>query len=220
MALEPYVRRRWPDLLISWTRLLSGRFRDPLVGRDVLIGLFFGGLCAIVLHIANGLASFWNVPGMTPVPPGPGKTLSGPSRLAGWLLDQVGLSAIQALAVTSLLILSWVILRRRWLAVGVAGLVLALLDISGENILVEVPMVLALASLTILAATRFGIVALAASFLSRALLLSFPLTLDFSRWYSGRSLLVLLILTGLAVYGFRASLGGKPAFGAAALDEV
>jgi hypothetical protein len=220
MALEPYVRRRWPDLLISWTRLLSGRFRDPLVGRDVLIGLFFGGLSTIVFFIDNGLASFWNVPGMTPVPPGLGQTLSGPNRLAGWLLDQVGLSTIQALAVTSLLILSWVILRRRWLAVGMAGLVLTLLDISAENILVEVPMVLALATLTILVATRFGIVALAVSFLSRDLLLSSPLTLDFSRWYAGRSLLVLLILAGLAVYGFRASLGGKPAFGAAVLDEA
>src|SRR5262249_28504010 len=25
LALEPYVRRRWPDVLISWNRLLSGR---------------------------------------------------------------------------------------------------------------------------------------------------------------------------------------------------
>jgi serine/threonine-protein kinase len=217
MALEPYVRRKWPDLLISWTRLLSGRFQDPLVGRDVLIGLFFGGLSAIVLHIDNGLASFWNVPGMTPVPPVQG-SLSGPNRLAGWLLDHVGFSAINALAVTSLLVLSWVILRRRWLAVGVAGLILALLDISGENILVEVPMVLALATLTIFAATRFGIVALAVNFLSRGLLVFSPFTLNFSRWYAGRSLLVLLILVGLAVYGFRASLGGKPAFGDATLE--
>ncbi|HEY3123687.1 MAG TPA: serine/threonine-protein kinase [Thermoanaerobaculia bacterium] len=219
MALEPYVRRRWPDLLISWTRLLSGRFRDPLVGRDVLIGLVFGGLSTIVFFIANGLASFWNVPGMTPVPPAGGQTLAGPNRLTGWLLDQFGLSTIQALAVTSLLILSWVILRRRWLAVGVAGLVLTLLEISGENYVVEVPMALALAVLTVFVATRFGIVALAVNQLSRNLLLTFPLTLDFSRWYAGRSLLVLLILAGLAVYGFHTSLGGKPAFGAAALDE-
>ncbi len=81
-------------------------------------------------------------------------------------------------------------------------------------------MVVVLATLTILVATRFGIVALAVSFLSRDLLLSSPLTLDFSRWYAGRSLLVLLILAGLAIYGFRASLGGKAAFGAAALDEA
>jgi len=32
MAAEPYVRRLWPDSLIAWTRLLDGRFRDPLLG--------------------------------------------------------------------------------------------------------------------------------------------------------------------------------------------
>lgn len=31
MALEPYVRRRWPDMLIGWSRLLAGDYRDPLV---------------------------------------------------------------------------------------------------------------------------------------------------------------------------------------------
>ena len=38
IALEPYVRRRWPATLVSWSRLLAGGFRDPLVGRDVLVG--------------------------------------------------------------------------------------------------------------------------------------------------------------------------------------
>ena len=35
LAVEPVVRRRWPDTLASWTRLLRGRALDPLVGRDV-----------------------------------------------------------------------------------------------------------------------------------------------------------------------------------------
>src|SRR5207245_5320331 len=48
LAVEPYFRRRWPKLLIGWTRLLSGRFRDPMVGRDVLIGTVVGTACAIV----------------------------------------------------------------------------------------------------------------------------------------------------------------------------
>jgi serine/threonine-protein kinase len=39
LALEPVVRHRWPDALISWNRVLKGRFRDPLVGRDVLVGI-------------------------------------------------------------------------------------------------------------------------------------------------------------------------------------
>ena len=42
MAVEPFARRTWPKLLISWQRLLNGRFRDPLVGRDVLLGGLVG----------------------------------------------------------------------------------------------------------------------------------------------------------------------------------
>ena len=42
IALEPFVRRRWPHRIVSWTRLLNGDFRDPLVGRDVLVGALLG----------------------------------------------------------------------------------------------------------------------------------------------------------------------------------
>jgi hypothetical protein len=42
IALEPFVRRRNPRLLITWTRLVSGEWRDPLVGRDVLVGCAAG----------------------------------------------------------------------------------------------------------------------------------------------------------------------------------
>lgn len=38
MALEPYLRRRWPQSLISWTRLLAGDARDPLVEGHILVG--------------------------------------------------------------------------------------------------------------------------------------------------------------------------------------
>ena len=31
VACEPYVRRLWPEAMVSWTRVLSARFRDPLV---------------------------------------------------------------------------------------------------------------------------------------------------------------------------------------------
>ena len=36
MALEPYVRRYWPRTMISWSRLVKGHCRDPLLGRDLL----------------------------------------------------------------------------------------------------------------------------------------------------------------------------------------
>jgi hypothetical protein len=42
MAVEPYGRRSWPRPMVSWQRLLSGRLRDPLVGRDLLVGALAG----------------------------------------------------------------------------------------------------------------------------------------------------------------------------------
>ena len=42
MALEPYLRRWCPHRIISWSRLLAGRWKDPLVGRDILVGVTVG----------------------------------------------------------------------------------------------------------------------------------------------------------------------------------
>jgi len=49
IALEPYVRRQWPQILVSWTRLLSGQWKDPLVARDVLIGCACGALVSCMV---------------------------------------------------------------------------------------------------------------------------------------------------------------------------
>ena len=42
IAMEPPVRRLWPQLLVSWSRVLAGRFRDPLVGAHILLGALLG----------------------------------------------------------------------------------------------------------------------------------------------------------------------------------
>ncbi|HEX5474485.1 MAG TPA: serine/threonine-protein kinase [Vicinamibacterales bacterium] len=42
LAFEPFVRRAWPSMLVGWTRVLAGRLRDPIVGRDVLLGVACG----------------------------------------------------------------------------------------------------------------------------------------------------------------------------------
>jgi serine/threonine-protein kinase len=47
LALEPFVRSSWPKTLIGWSRLLSGRLRDPIIGRDVLIGVAGGVALAL-----------------------------------------------------------------------------------------------------------------------------------------------------------------------------
>jgi serine/threonine-protein kinase len=51
IGIEPSVRRWWPHILVSWTRLLSGEWRDPLVGRDILAGCGFGMACLFIRWI-------------------------------------------------------------------------------------------------------------------------------------------------------------------------
>ena len=53
IAIEPYVRRRWPAMLMSWVRLLQGRVRDPRVGRDVLFGVL-AGIVLTALDVVHG----------------------------------------------------------------------------------------------------------------------------------------------------------------------
>ena len=64
IALEPFVRRYAPAILISWTRVLSGQIVDPRVGRDVLIGVAIGVAVALL-----GMG-YLLVPGLLGGPPG------------------------------------------------------------------------------------------------------------------------------------------------------
>jgi serine/threonine-protein kinase len=57
MAIEPYVRRVWPRMLVGLVRLLSGRLRDPAVGREVLIGVATG--CGLVAVLAMTTSADW-----------------------------------------------------------------------------------------------------------------------------------------------------------------
>jgi hypothetical protein len=221
MALEPYVRRRWPDVLISWTRLLSGKVWDPLVGRDALAGALMGTVAALSGYVLDALPYWFNVPGITPIP-SVTDSLGGPNRFLAVCLTLLLFSGVIITLVTlSLLFLARVFLRKQWLAVGLTGLILTVLNLgsSGENFWVALPFALISVALSLFVLIRFGLLALYVFNVYSSLLTLLPVTLDFSRWYIGRSLLLLLVLIGLAVYGFRAALAGRAAFNIAGLED-
>ncbi len=51
LAIEPFIRRHWPHAIISWSRLMAGQVRDPLVGRDTLYGVLLGMSWALIFSI-------------------------------------------------------------------------------------------------------------------------------------------------------------------------
>jgi serine/threonine protein kinase len=59
LAIEPWIRRNWPQAIISWSRLVSGQLRDPVVGRDILFGVAFGTLWLVIFQVSNIPLSRW-----------------------------------------------------------------------------------------------------------------------------------------------------------------
>ena len=83
LALEPWVRRRWPQTIISWSRLLSGQFRDPLVGRDILFGVMLGVVWIFIFQ----LRQIPHVASRSRARDGPNRLSRGRTRGAGRLVD-------------------------------------------------------------------------------------------------------------------------------------
>ena len=215
MALEPYVRRRWPDLLISWNRLLSGRLRDPLVGRDVLIGSLLGAGCTVIHFAAAALPYLFDIPGQTPMDPvwWP-LTLQGPRHLLMVLFHLQRISVFEPIALLSIIFLAHLLLRRKWAAVLATGLVYIPGWAKGGNFFFELTLGAILITFWLVALLRFGVVAAAFADFFFCLLWTPPLTLDLSRWYAGHGLFFVAIFLAVVAYGFKVSLGGKPMFGA------
>jgi len=215
LSLEPYLRRVWPRTLISWARLLSGQVRDPLVGRDVLIGMCAGIVYSTIVVVRLRIGGH----------AAPADTLftalesleSLPHFLNIALVYQLIDSLQAALIGTFLVLLLRLIVRKTWIAVGI-GLVVGLPFIPGGSAPLGWELVCVIAGLLLMITVflRVGLLAQLAM-LFTTLLVRVPVTLDTNAWYFGQSLVVLLVVGALATYGFLVSLGGRSAFGASAV---
>ena len=209
IALEPYVRRRWPEYLISWTRLLGGNYRDSMVGRDLLAGCLFGCCLALVEHVINALPAWFNLPGQTPIN-GDGAILGPAAKFLGVLL-LAGIGGIFfSLTILFLFFLVRAAIRNYWAAILVVGVVLTLINLGRENVIAETIGAVLLATLALLALLRFGLLTLIVAVSVENLLQVFPVALDPSRWYFVRGFVPAMLVLAFTLYGFRTSLGARP----------
>jgi len=206
IALEPYVRRNWPQTIISWTRFLSGSLRDPLVGRDLLFGVLLGIFWIFVFAVG----SFFLIrAGAQPL-------LANSEFLMG-VRETValGLVAIVSTIQTAfifffLIVLLRVLVKNRWLAGAIFVLLFTVPKVLGsEHILIETPIWLIIYGVAAFAVVRFGLIVLAGAVLTVDVLLNIPVTGDFSNWYATRALCVVLSFVVIAAWGFYTSLAGQ-----------
>jgi hypothetical protein len=211
LALEPFIRRHIPELLIGWARVLEGRFHDPRVGRDVLIGACLGAFMASVAHLTNGLPSWLPLGTQTTIPSNP-DPLTGGSLFLGYLLSAPMSAIVPGILALGYFFVLLVVLRRR--AVAVIGLILILTlgFLGGENFVLETAAAILLGAAIAVVTVRYGLLAVAAGSLFSNLLLGSPLPLDFRTPYATQSAIAILVPLAIALYAFRIAIGSRPVF--------
>ncbi len=222
LGFEPYFRRAWPRLLIASTRLLDGRWRDPLVGRAVLAGVLVGTLFALPgsVAVARGL----DLPGGAPIVFTWMVFADGPSFVASRIMWLV-LAAIETVLWLTVLLVARLAARRADVAWAVCAVLmvgfgyLSFLAVRPTTINPLLVLTSAAVFWLLLAWVlwKHGALALAVAFFVSMLVDNGPWTLDLSRWYAWRSGFVIAIVAGLAFWGFRNVLGRQSAFPADAL---
>jgi hypothetical protein len=115
LAVEPFVRRYWPDSLISWQRLSRGGVRDPLVATHVLVGVLAAAIMGFLVY--PGLE--WVVTDL-PLASAHHARLSGTLASLTLWRDSVANGLITVLIYLVLVVLMRLALRRLWLADVVA----------------------------------------------------------------------------------------------------
>jgi len=202
VALEPYARRRWPQSLIAWTRLLSGRIRDPLVGGHVLAGIAVGMGMSLLLAL-RALVIPVSYVNLLP--------FQGVRSAAGVLAQLLPDEILPSLFVFLLFFLLRALLRRQWLAVGVFLLLCSLLSVQEPHPLIAVAFQLPLFGTALLVLIRLGLLSLVAALIV-ADVFAFPLTINLSAWYAGYGIVPLIVVLGSAIWAFRTALAGRPLF--------
>jgi Protein kinase domain len=207
LALEPWVRRHWPKTIISWSRLLSGGVRDPLVGRDILFGVILGVVWILIFQIRY-------IPmmrmGASPALFSTDALMGGRVALGAWLRQWP--QSIQTTLVFFFVLFGLkVLLRKEW----IAGIVLVAMfalprAFSSTYRSVEIPAQILVYGIAVLIVLRFGFIPLACAIFTINLLANVPISADLSVWYMPTSILAMLSVVALAGWGFYHSLGGAP----------
>jgi serine/threonine-protein kinase len=214
LALEPYARKTWPERLVGWSRLLIGRVRDPLVGRDILIGgVFF--LVTTAIESAAWLVA--DARGMPQGPPDIG--LSSSFLGASDAIASVATAAINVIFIAMFVFVMLLLLRLVFRSLWVTGIVwvalyAAVATISNDTTRISSGLAgagIGLVSWIVL--LRFGFLAFIVGMFFAKLVDWFPVTLDSSAWYSGNSMLAIVTMLGLTLYGLWIALAGKSLFG-------
>ena len=218
-ALEPYVRRFWPDGILGWTRLMSGYIRDPRVGRDVLIGCAIAVGMALLEALYHLLPPLFGRPSALPTFQSNVAALAGGGTLVSTIFDQGLVSGLfQAMFGVLAYVLLRLAFRRTAFAVIASVVLLALVQTTNVLTSAAPTWIAALYQVVVVTAVvtmvvRYGLLVSVIVTVVDGVLETIPLTLSLSHWTATASNLTMALVIGLACFGFYAARAGQPLLG-------
>ena len=223
VAVEPWMRRWWPHAMVGWARVVAGRWRDPLVARDVLVALAtVAALGCLVGAVELYAIKRGGLPqGVTPslVSDRPGfllAHLAGLKFTAASLLHSITRGIPFAATLFFMLAMFRSLLHRS--SLGIGGFVLFAWAVvvfrvwawDGRVDEITLTMAAVIVAVVTFVALRFGLLVVVVMQCLQRFVDHAMLTTDFSEWYGRSSLMVVLLVTAMTVWAFRVSLGGRP----------
>jgi serine/threonine-protein kinase len=197
MAIEPYVRRHWPDSLISWTRLQQGHLRNPLVASHMLVGV------ALAAAYSAGHLFFLNLTSAIPYRPLNMAILGSSSFAAGSVIFlSWPFSLFHTIGTLLILVLARLVLRRTWIGDTAFVLLLSASRFEPHTWLHQTIILGAWETLTIVVYLwmfrRCGLLSFAVFGCVYEIMLFPPV--DWSSWYLSHALVVQLIPLAIAAW--------------------
>ena len=218
IALEPFVRRQWPERIIAWSRLLAGGVRDPLVGRDILLGAVFGTAIPLCFMLTSvGMRWIGRAPQLVI---NPSNADGGSANLASRLIPQIDGPLLLGFILLFLLLLFVRLCRYEGLALLALWIllfvVIALLTRANITML---PFAGLAAAIVLFALARFGLLTIIATMFYFYFWADVPFTTEITAWYATNFLIIGALCLALATYGFYTSLAGQSLFGGRLLQD-
>jgi len=210
LALEPSVRARWPHSIVTWNRILAGRWRDAQVGAHILIGAAVGAAVWTTASVVDGFTG--NTMGAS-------EGLVAAQGTRHWVAFQA--SGLSGVLFTGLLFffaltgLRWLV-KKDFVAALLASVFFTFVNVNALNApnwkikgLVYFGICVVLVSVLL----RYGLVTIIAAAYFINSLDAIMLGGNWTAWYAPAGLASLTLLLGIAVYAFWRSLGRRELMG-------
>lgn len=208
LALEPQIRRAWPEALIGWNRLLEGRMLDARVGADILSGIAVRIASAPLEIVVSIVTPSSFVPGGLDTADWVGATSA--RHAAASTLSVMTQAVLISLVILLVLSFAFLVTRRQQRTMLAFAVLFAAIggamgvDSGGSGFDAIVGTVYGgiEALLVMFVLSRFGILGLV-SYMTVETLLSNVVSLQPSAWYSTPSWISIAVVVAAAYYGYR-----------------